>query len=67
VVATLKKGDKVTIIGLGAFSVSSHAARIGRNPQTGELLKIKARKMPKFKARKVFANKVAACQNKRIK
>lgn len=47
---TLKKGDKVTIPGFGTFSISKRAARTGRNPATGETIKIKAKKTPKFKA-----------------
>lgn len=45
---TLKKGDPVQIIGFGSFSVSKRAARTGRNPRTGEEIKIKAAKVPKF-------------------
>jgi DNA-binding protein HU-beta len=45
---TLKKGDKVTFVGFGTFSVKKRAARTGRNPQTGETIKIKAAKVPKF-------------------
>lgn len=44
----LKKGDSVQIIGFGTFSVSKRAARTGRNPRTGEAIKIKASKAPKF-------------------
>lgn len=44
----LKKGDTVTLVGFGSFSVSKRAARTGRNPKTGEEIKIKARKAPKF-------------------
>jgi DNA-binding protein HU-beta len=44
----LKKGDKVTLIGFGTFSVTKRAARKGRNPQTGKEMKIAARKVPKF-------------------
>ncbi len=44
----LKKGDTVTLVGFGTFSVAKRAARIGRNPKTGEELKIKACKAPKF-------------------
>ncbi|MBS1687342.1 MAG: HU family DNA-binding protein [Bacteroidetes bacterium] len=58
VVATLKKGDRVTLVGFGTFSVSDRSARNGRNPQTGEVIKIKARKVPKFKAGKEFSAKI---------
>lgn len=47
---TLKKGDKVTLIGFGTFDVQQVPARTGRNPRTGEVLKIKAKKKPRFKA-----------------
>ncbi|MCW3023622.1 MAG: family DNA-binding protein [Conexibacter sp.] len=47
---TLKKGDEVALTGFGKFSVSKRAARTGRNPQTGEAVKIKASKAPKFTA-----------------
>lgn len=50
----LKKGNKVTLVGFGTFSVAKRAARKGRNPQTGETIKIKASKSPKFKAGKAF-------------
>lgn len=59
VVGSLKKGDKVTLVGFGTFSVSERAARNGRNPQTGEVIKIKARKVPKFKAGKEFSTKIS--------
>lgn len=59
IVSTLKKGDTVTLVGFGTFSVSARAARNGRNPQTGETIKIKAKKVPKFKAGKDFTEKVA--------
>jgi DNA-binding protein HU-beta len=58
VVGALKKGDKVTLVGFGTFSVTARAARNGRNPQTGATIKIKARKVPKFKAGKDFAAKI---------
>ena len=45
----LKKGDKVALPGFGTFSVAKRAAREGRNPQTGETVKIKASKSAKFK------------------
>src|SRR5437588_7302543 len=50
VVSTLKKGNKVTLVGFGTFSVSSRKARTGRNPQTGAPLKIPAKKVTKFVA-----------------
>ena len=46
----LKKGDKVQLIGFGTFEVRKRAARTGRNPQTGKEIKIKASKVPAFKA-----------------
>ena len=46
----LKKGERVTLIGFGSFSVSKRAARKGRNPQTGKEIKISAKKVAKFKA-----------------
>ena len=50
----LKKGGKVQLVGFGTFEVSKRAARKGRNPQTGEEMKIKASKTPKFKPGKAF-------------
>ena len=58
VVSTLKKGDTVTLVGFGTFSVSQRAARNGRNPQTGATIKIKAKKVAKFKAGKELASRV---------
>ena len=49
---TLKKNQKVTIVGFGTFSVSKRKARIGRNPQTGEEIQIPAARVPKFRAGK---------------
>ncbi|MBC7554021.1 MAG: HU family DNA-binding protein [Taibaiella sp.] len=60
VVATLKKGERVTLVGFGTFSVSQRAARNGRNPRTGDVIKIKARKVPKFKAGKGFATRISS-------
>lgn len=54
----LKKGDTVTLVGFGTFSVAKRAARIGRNPKTGEELKIKASKAPKFKPGKALKDAV---------
>ena len=45
---TLQKGGTVSLVGFGTFSVSKRAARTGRNPRTGEAIKIKASKAPKF-------------------
>ena len=50
VTRTLKKGDEVSITGFGKFSVIKRAARLGVNPRTGERVKIKASKAPKFAA-----------------
>ncbi len=47
---TLKKGDKITLTGFGTFAVSKRAARDGRNPRTGEIVKIPARNSVSFKA-----------------
>ena len=58
VTKTLKKGDKVTLVGFGTFTVSKRNARNGRNPQTGEAIKIKARKVARFKAGKELSAKL---------
>ncbi|WP_147696232.1 HU family DNA-binding protein, partial [Vogesella mureinivorans] len=50
----LKKGDTVTLVGFGTFSVRKRAAREARNPRTGETIKLKASKAPVFKAGKAF-------------
>ena len=50
VTLALKKGGKVTLVGFGTFSVSARKARTGRNPQTGALLKIPAKRVTKFAA-----------------
>lgn len=62
VISTLKKGETVTLVGFGTFSVSQRAARNGRNPQTGETIKIKASKVPKFKSGKDFKDKIAGAK-----
>lgn len=56
---SLKKGESVTLIGFGTFSVSERAARSGRNPQTGATIKIKAKKLAKFKPGKALSETVA--------
>lgn len=58
VVSALKKGHKVTFVGFGTFSIAKRKARIGRNPQTGEAIKIAARKVPKFTPGKELKNAV---------
>ena len=58
VTTTLKKGGKVTLVGFGTFSVTKRAARNGRNPQTGAVIKIKAKKVAKFKAGKELSAKI---------
>ena len=50
----LKKGDAVTLVGFGTFGVSKRKARKGRNPQTGAVIKIAAKKVPVFKAGKAL-------------
>jgi DNA-binding protein HU-beta len=54
----LKKGDDVTLVGFGTFSVRKRAARQGRNPQTGATIKIKASNNPAFKAGKALKDAV---------
>lgn len=58
VTKTLKGGGKVTLVGFGTFSVSKRAARNGRNPQTGQVIKIKAKKVAKFKAGKELSERI---------
>lgn len=54
----LRKGGKVQLVGFGTFEVSKRAAREGRNPQTGETMKIEACNAPKFKAGKALKDAV---------
>jgi DNA-binding protein HU-beta len=54
----LGKGESVTLVGFGTFSVMSRASRKGRNPRTGQELSIPARKMPKFTAGKALRTAV---------
>ena len=58
VTGALKKGDQVTLIGFGTFSVKERAARTGRNPQTGAEIQIAAAKIPSFKAGKALKDAV---------
>ncbi len=63
VTAALKKGERVTLVGFGTFAVANRKARTGRNPQTGEPLKISACKVVKFAA----GNELKAAINKAAK
>ncbi len=58
IINTLKKGDEVSIAGLGIFSVKMRAAREARNPRTGEIVKVPAMKVPKFRAAKALKEAV---------
>jgi len=60
ITTTLKKGDKVTLIGFGTFSVSKRSARTGRNPRTGKEIKISAKKVARFKPGKSLSDTVAS-------
>ncbi len=55
---SLKEGDQVALVGFGTFSVRDRAARTGRNPQTGQEIKIAAAKVPGFKAGKALKDAV---------
>ena len=55
---SLKKGAMVTLVGFGTFYVGKRAARSGRNPRTGAAIKIKAAKVPKFRAGKALKDAV---------
>lgn len=56
---SLKKGESVTLVGFGTFTVAKRAARSGRNPRTGAALKIKAAKVARFKAGAALKKAVA--------
>ncbi|MFC3285202.1 nucleoid-associated protein HU-beta [Litchfieldella rifensis] len=58
VTESLKKGDSVSLVGFGTFSVKERAARTGRNPQTGQPIEISAAKVPSFKAGKALKDSV---------
>lgn len=58
IVNTLKKGDEVSIAGLGIFSVKQRAARTARNPKTGESIQVPSMKVPKFRAAKALKDAV---------
>ena len=59
ITASLVEGEKVQLVGFGSFEVKGRAARIGRNPRTGNEIKIPASKLPVFKAGKALKDKVA--------
>ncbi len=59
IIETMKAGDKVTIIGFGAFEAKERAARIGRNPVSGAEIRIPATRVPQFKAGKALKDAIA--------
>ncbi|WP_085315646.1 HU family DNA-binding protein [Derxia lacustris] len=58
VTESLKEGQSVTLVGFGTFSVTSRAARSGRNPKTGEAIAIQEAKVPKFRAGKALKDAI---------
>ena len=58
ITGTLKKGDEVSIAGLGIFSVKQRKSRVARNPRTGESITVPAMKVPKFRAAKALKDAV---------
>ena len=58
IVSTMKKGEDVSIAGFGIFSVKARAARMARNPKTGEQVKVAATTVPKFRAAKALKDAV---------
>ncbi|MES9968575.1 MAG: HU family DNA-binding protein [Candidatus Thiodiazotropha sp.] len=58
VTKAMKAGDTLSLVGFGTFSVKERAAREGRNPQTGETIKIKASRIPSFKAGKALKDAI---------
>ena len=58
ITSSLRKGERVALIGFGTFAVSQRRARNGRNPRTGATIKIKAAKVPKFRAGKALKDAV---------
>ncbi len=58
ITSALKKGDQVSIAGLGIFEAKMRAGRTGRNPRTGEVIKIPAMRVPKFRAAKALKDAV---------
>jgi DNA-binding protein HU-beta len=64
IVEAVAKGDGVSLVGFGAFKAADRAAREGKNPKTGEKIKIAATTVPKFSAGATFKATVAAAKNK---
>lgn len=60
IVTAVSKGDPVTLVGFGTFKAAARAAREGKNPKTGEKIKIKANTVPKFSAGAAFKERVAS-------
>ncbi len=58
VTESLRKGEQVSLVGFGTFNVKQRAARMGRNPQTGATIEIKAATVPSFKAGKALKDAV---------
>lgn len=58
IVKALQKGQKVTLLGFGTFSVQERKARIGRNPKTGEVINVSASRAPKFTAGKALKSAI---------
>jgi DNA-binding protein HU-beta len=58
IAATLKSGGAVSLVGFGTFEVSQRAARVGRNPRTGQSIKIDTARVPKFRAGKALKDAV---------
>ncbi|MDR2637182.1 MAG: HU family DNA-binding protein [Zoogloeaceae bacterium] len=65
VTQTLKKGDKISLVGFGTFQVDKRAARKGRNPQTGKSINIPAANVPKFKPGKTLKDAVNTKRGKK--
>lgn len=59
ITTALKEGDKVQLVGFGSFEVKTRAARVGRNPKTGEEIPISEARLPVFKAGKALKDAVA--------
>ncbi|HAS81023.1 MAG: Histone-like protein DNA-binding protein [Candidatus Nomurabacteria bacterium GW2011_GWE1_32_28] len=59
IIDTMKNGGEVSIAGFGIFSVKGRAARMARNPKTGEQVKVAAKKVPKFRAAKALKDSVS--------